>query len=209
MIKLVATVSSVLVSLGLAAFLPAPAAARRPADPQGQGERRRRRRRASASPGGDLRKAYDLLRRLRADERCRGPTRGAAARLDRSRRRVLSRRAEGPDRRRHVPRPRVRDRRPRPGAGRRPRPQRLAIRPSRPRPAAAVGRLRPRRYPGAGPSRPRPRLRAAGMARHLASGPPTPRSISRRPATSITPRDATSRPAATSEPASSPVRRRQ
>ncbi len=72
MIKLVAAVSSVLISLGLAAAMPAqppppdggapPKAkikAKGKGDPKKKGER---------EPGGELSKAYDLLRRLRADE---------------------------------------------------------------------------------------------------------------------------------------------
>jgi hypothetical protein len=76
MTKLVATVSSVLVSLGLAASMPAqppppdggppPKAkvkAKGKGDPKKKGER---------EPGGALSKAYDLLRRLRADDNSGG-----------------------------------------------------------------------------------------------------------------------------------------
>jgi hypothetical protein len=68
MTKLVATVSSVLVSLGLASMLPA-----QPPPPggppltkiKGKGAPKKK---GEREPGGDLRKAYDLLRRLRSDE---------------------------------------------------------------------------------------------------------------------------------------------
>jgi hypothetical protein len=67
MIKLAAVASSVLVSLGLAAFVPAQP--RGPDDPppkakgKGKGEAKKK---GEEGPRGDLRKAYDLLRRLRA-----------------------------------------------------------------------------------------------------------------------------------------------
>jgi len=74
MIKLAAAVSSVLVSLGLAALLPA-----QPPPPdgppafkvKGKGSAKAKKK-ADREPGGDLRKAYDLLRRLRADESAAG-----------------------------------------------------------------------------------------------------------------------------------------
>jgi hypothetical protein len=72
MIKLVAIVSSVLVSLGLAAGMPAqppppdggpPPKAKVKA--KGKGEPKKK---GERGPGGELSKAYDLLRRLRADD---------------------------------------------------------------------------------------------------------------------------------------------
>jgi hypothetical protein len=76
MFKLVATASSVLVSFGLAAFVQPPAQPYGPpvakAKAKGKGEGKKK---AGRGPGGELRKAYDLLRRLRADE-------GAAGRPD-------------------------------------------------------------------------------------------------------------------------------
>ncbi len=72
MIKLVATVSSVLVSLGLAAWMPAqPPPPDGPPPPKakikakGKGEPKKK---GEREPGGELSKAYDLLRRLRADD---------------------------------------------------------------------------------------------------------------------------------------------
>jgi hypothetical protein len=69
MLKLVATAASVLVSLGLAAFVqPPPALYGQPvpkAKAKGKGEGKKK---GEREPGGELRKAYDLLRRLRADE---------------------------------------------------------------------------------------------------------------------------------------------
>ncbi len=67
MLKLVATVSSVLVSLGLASYLPAqPPPDGRPI-PKVKGKEKAKKK-GEREPGGNLRKAYDLLRRLRADE---------------------------------------------------------------------------------------------------------------------------------------------
>ncbi len=67
MYKLVASATSVLVSLGLAAFFTPPPP--RPDDPppkaKGKGEPKKK---GEPGPKGDLRKAYDLLRRLRADD---------------------------------------------------------------------------------------------------------------------------------------------
>jgi hypothetical protein len=72
MIKLVATVSSVLVSLWLAAWMPAqPPPPDGPPPPKakikakGKGEPKKK---GEREPGGELSKAYDLLRRLRADD---------------------------------------------------------------------------------------------------------------------------------------------
>ena len=72
MFKLAATASSVLVSIA-AGWLP-PAAARRdgmppPPKAKGKGEGKKK---GEREPGGDLRKAYDLLRRLRADDSAGG-----------------------------------------------------------------------------------------------------------------------------------------
>ncbi len=69
MIKLIATVSTVLVSLALAAAMPA-----QPPPPDGgplpkaKGKGKADKKKAGREPGGDLSKAYDLLRRLRADD---------------------------------------------------------------------------------------------------------------------------------------------
>ena len=72
MIKLVAIVSSVLVSLGLAAGMPAqpppPDGGPQPkakVKAKGKGEPKKK---GERGPGGELSKAYDLLRRLRADD---------------------------------------------------------------------------------------------------------------------------------------------
>ncbi len=71
MMKLAATVSTVLVSLGLASFLPAqPPPDGRPI-PKVKGKEKAKKK-GDREPGGDLRKAYDLLRRLRADEGAAG-----------------------------------------------------------------------------------------------------------------------------------------
>jgi hypothetical protein len=69
MVKLVATVSSVLVSLGLASLLPAQPPDRRPIP---KAKAKEKAKKGDREPGGDLRKAYDLLRRLRADEGAAG-----------------------------------------------------------------------------------------------------------------------------------------
>jgi hypothetical protein len=74
MFKLIATVSSVVVSLGLAAFLPG-----QPPPPGGQPVPKAKgkgvgKKKAEREPGGELRKAYDLLRRLRADDGAAGRT---------------------------------------------------------------------------------------------------------------------------------------
>jgi hypothetical protein len=62
--KLVAALSTVLVSLGLAAFYQPPPAAGQPfPKAKGKGDPKKK-----GGPGGELRKAYDLLRRLRADD---------------------------------------------------------------------------------------------------------------------------------------------
>jgi hypothetical protein len=67
MIKLVATASSLLVSLGLAAFLPAqPPPDGRPL-PKAKGKAEGKKK-GGREPAGELSKAYDLLRRVRADD---------------------------------------------------------------------------------------------------------------------------------------------
>ena len=103
MIKLVAAVSSVLVSLGLAALLPAqpprPTARRRPRPRRRRASRRRRGARARRRSEEGVRPAPPPPCR----RELRGPPRGADPRLDRSRRRTLPRRPEGlQTRRRHV-----------------------------------------------------------------------------------------------------------
>jgi len=66
MIKLAAMVSSLLVSLGLAALVPAqPPGPDGPPPPKAKGKAEAKKK-GEAGPKGDLRKAYDLLRRLRA-----------------------------------------------------------------------------------------------------------------------------------------------
>jgi hypothetical protein len=69
MIKLVAAASSLLVSLGLAAFIPAQPPSDGPPRPKakvkGKADAKKK---GGREPGGELSKAYDLLRRLRADE---------------------------------------------------------------------------------------------------------------------------------------------
>lgn len=68
MIKLVAAVSSVVLSLGLATLLPGqPPPPGGPPVPKAKGKGGAKKK-AEREPGGELRKAYDLLRRLRADE---------------------------------------------------------------------------------------------------------------------------------------------
>ena len=72
MFKIAAAASSVLVSLGLAAFLPGqppPSGGPPPPKAKGKGEAKKK---GERGPGGDLRKAYDLLRRLRADDSVAG-----------------------------------------------------------------------------------------------------------------------------------------
>jgi hypothetical protein len=67
MLKLVAVASSVLVSLGLAAFIPAqPPGPDGPPPPKAKGKDEAKKK-GEPGPKGDLTKAYDLLRRLRAD----------------------------------------------------------------------------------------------------------------------------------------------
>ncbi len=82
-------------------------------------------------PERDLNRAYNLLRRLRAEGQAAGRSDVADPRVDRSRRRVLPRWAEGPARRESPARSRIRRDRTRPGPGDRPRPQRGAVRPAR------------------------------------------------------------------------------
>jgi hypothetical protein len=72
MLKLVAAIGSVLVSLMLAALLPAqppPPDGPPPPKVKGKGAPKKK---GEREPGGELRKAYDLLRRLRADEAAGG-----------------------------------------------------------------------------------------------------------------------------------------
>lgn len=121
MLKLATVILSVLVSVGLAAMLPA-----QPPPPDGppfakaKGKKgdEKAKKKGEREPGGDLRKAYNLLRRLRADE-------GAAGRPEERLREWTDRAAslyreglKAQIRRRPVPRPRVRSGRPRPGTGR-------------------------------------------------------------------------------------------
>src|ERR1700684_2285561 len=72
MLKIVATVSTVLVSLGLAAFVPAQPPPDGPPFAKAKVKGKEGKNKAGRQPGGDLRKAYDLLRRLRADESALG-----------------------------------------------------------------------------------------------------------------------------------------
>jgi hypothetical protein len=72
MMKVLATISSVVVSLGLAAYLPAQFPPPEGGPPpkgkvkaKGKGEPKKK---VGRESGGDLKKAYDLLRRLRADD---------------------------------------------------------------------------------------------------------------------------------------------
>ena len=67
MFKLAAVASSVLISLGLAAVVQPPPPSYGPPPPKakGKGEPKKK---GAREPGGELRKAYDLLRRLRADD---------------------------------------------------------------------------------------------------------------------------------------------
>jgi hypothetical protein len=71
MLKLVATVSSVLISLALAAAMPAqpppPGGAPFP-KAKGKGKAEGKKKKGEREPAGELSKAYDLLRRLRADD---------------------------------------------------------------------------------------------------------------------------------------------
>jgi hypothetical protein len=70
MLKLVATAGSVLVSIALAAVLPAqPPPPDGPPPPKAKGKGKGApKKKGEREPGGELRKAYDLLRRLRTDE---------------------------------------------------------------------------------------------------------------------------------------------
>ncbi len=66
--KVIAVGSTILVSLGLAAFFPpSPASGQPLPKAKGKGDPKKK-----GGPGGELRKAYDLLRRLRADEGAAG-----------------------------------------------------------------------------------------------------------------------------------------
>ena len=68
MLKLVAVVSSLLVSLGLAAYFPPqPPGPDGPEPPKAKGKEQAKKK-GEPGPRGDLTKAYDLLRRLRADD---------------------------------------------------------------------------------------------------------------------------------------------
>ena len=69
--KLAVMVSSILVSLGLASLLPAQPPRDRGPIPKAKGKEKAKKK-GEREPGGDLRKAYDLLRRLRADEGAAG-----------------------------------------------------------------------------------------------------------------------------------------
>lgn len=72
MLKLAAMVSSLLVSLGLAAFLPAqPPGPDSPDSPKAKAKAKGKeaaKKKGEPGPAGDLSKAYDLLRRLRASD---------------------------------------------------------------------------------------------------------------------------------------------
>ena len=133
--KLAAVFSTVLISLGLRAFLPAqpPSPDDGPPPHKAKGKDKAKekekgkdaaKKKGEAGPKGDLRKAYDLLRRLRADETSAGRPeeriRDWTERAARCSRDGL----KGARRGGRVPGPRVRGRRPRPGTRRRPRPQR-------------------------------------------------------------------------------------
>jgi hypothetical protein len=71
-LKLAAAASSVLVSLGLAAYFPPPPpGSDGPPPPKAKAKGKEKgepKKKGEAGPKGDLRRAYDLLRRLRADE---------------------------------------------------------------------------------------------------------------------------------------------
>jgi hypothetical protein len=68
MFKLAAVITSVLLSFGLAAFVPAqPPGPDDPPPPKAKGKKGQEKKKEEPGPKGDLRKAYDLLRRLRAD----------------------------------------------------------------------------------------------------------------------------------------------
>ncbi|MCA1686548.1 MAG: hypothetical protein LC745_11360, partial [Planctomycetia bacterium] len=75
MFKLAAAATSVLVSLGLAAFYPPPPPdgdgpppkAKHKEDPKAKKKDDAKKKEGPPGPAGDLRRAYDLLRRLRAD----------------------------------------------------------------------------------------------------------------------------------------------
>ena len=96
LLKLASLGTSVLLSLGLAGFLapqpppdgpPPPKKAREKGAPKKKGER---------EPGGELKKAYDLLRRLRAEDGAAGrPEEGLRDWTDRAAR-LVSRRARRP-----------------------------------------------------------------------------------------------------------------
>jgi hypothetical protein len=60
--KLFAAISTVLISFAVAAYVQSPAAGQPPPKAKGKGDPKKKN-----GPGGELRKAYDLLRRLRAD----------------------------------------------------------------------------------------------------------------------------------------------
>ena len=109
MLKLAAAATSVLVSLGLAALSgPNHQSAEGPpvkkAKAKGKGEAKKK---EESGPKGDLRRAYDLLRRLRAAEGSAGRPEEPHQRLDRACGHVLPRRSEGSGLRRRLPRPRI------------------------------------------------------------------------------------------------------
>ena len=69
MIKFAAAVSSLVISLGLAAVLPGqPPPPGGAPFPKAKGKGKAEGKKGAREPGGDLSKAYDLLRRLRADD---------------------------------------------------------------------------------------------------------------------------------------------
>jgi hypothetical protein len=75
MFKLVAAASSVLLSLGLAAlFQPPPCDGLSPPPPRAKGKVEGKKKKGAPEPGGELRKSYDLLRRIRADSSATGRT---------------------------------------------------------------------------------------------------------------------------------------
>jgi len=72
MLKLVAAVSSVLLSLGLTALYQPPPPRSGPPLPKAKGTAEGKKKKGAQEPGGELRKAYDLLRRIRSDESAAG-----------------------------------------------------------------------------------------------------------------------------------------
>jgi hypothetical protein len=72
MLKLASVGTSLLVSLGLAGFLAPQPRPDGPPPPKGAREKGAPKKKAEREPGGELRKAYDLLRRLRAEDSATG-----------------------------------------------------------------------------------------------------------------------------------------